>query len=207
MRKKSSPNVGVSGARQNVLCKQNELANSPTADTTQARRAPRRDATVTCAGCGSQFRPERSTARFCSPRCRKSAQRARDRGIPLGVPATRTGEAQDAFLSVTAPVGTRAKTTKCHAEAQTSKARSAHCGRSEMARHVSGPAAGRLALRHGQSDAREGRARGIVEAPMTALPILHLYQTADRRGDRGERLRYIGAQGNPPAHIPPTGRR
>jgi hypothetical protein len=37
---------------------------------------------------------------------------------------------------------------------------------------------------------------------MTALPILHLYQTADRRGDRGERLRYIGAQGNPPAHIP-----
>jgi hypothetical protein len=71
----------------------------------QQSRAPRRNATVTCAGCGFQFRPERSTARFCSAHCRKSAQRARERGIPVGVPATRLGEAKDAGLSVTAPVG------------------------------------------------------------------------------------------------------
>jgi hypothetical protein len=31
------------------------------------------------------FRPQRSTARFCSPRCRKATQRARDRGMPNSV--------------------------------------------------------------------------------------------------------------------------
>jgi hypothetical protein len=71
----------------------------------QPSRAPLRKATVTCAGCGFQFRSERSTARFCSARCRKSAQRARERAIPVGVPATGPGEAKDAGLSVTAPVG------------------------------------------------------------------------------------------------------
>jgi len=57
-----------------------------------------------CAACGVQFRPRRSTARFCKARCRKAAQRARDRGIPATVPATRPGVGQDAVLSVTAPV-------------------------------------------------------------------------------------------------------
>jgi hypothetical protein len=37
---------------------------------------------------------------------------------------------------------------------------------------------------------------------MTALPILRPCQTTDRRGDRGERPRYAGAQRNPPVHIP-----
>jgi hypothetical protein len=37
---------------------------------------------------------------------------------------------------------------------------------------------------------------------VTAPPILRPYQTADRRRDRGDRPRYIGAQRNPPAHIP-----
>ena len=40
-----------------------------------ARSAPSR----LCSHCGSQFRPQRSTARFCSPRCRVAAQRARNR--------------------------------------------------------------------------------------------------------------------------------
>ena len=59
---------------------------------------------ATCSACGSQFRPHRSTARFCSPRCRVAAQRARDRGTPIGVAATRPGVAADAVLSVTATV-------------------------------------------------------------------------------------------------------
>jgi len=59
---------------------------------------------ATCPACGSQFRPQRSTARFCSPRCRVAAQRARDRGTPIGVAATRPGVAADAVLSVTATV-------------------------------------------------------------------------------------------------------
>jgi len=58
-----------------------------------------------CAACGALFRPLRSTARFCGPRCRKAAQRARDRGTPVRVPATRPGVGQDAVLSVTAPIG------------------------------------------------------------------------------------------------------
>src|SRR5262249_8240329 len=105
--------------------------------------------------------------------------------------------------------------------------RSAHRPRSQMARHVSDQAAGRLALQHGQLDAGKGRDRGIVErAPMTAPPIPRPYQTdvvaeierrcgaarcvhpsfwstcRDRGRDRGERRRYTGAQRNPPAHIP-----
>ena len=59
---------------------------------------------ATCPACGVQFRPQRSTARFCSPRCRVAAQRARDRGTPIGVAATRPGVAADAVLSVTATV-------------------------------------------------------------------------------------------------------
>lgn len=58
-----------------------------------------------CRCCGSQFRPQRSTARFCSPRCRVAAQRARDRGTPIQVAATRPGVAADAVLSVTTPIG------------------------------------------------------------------------------------------------------
>src|SRR6516225_7629969 len=60
---------------------------------------------ATCLACGSRFRPQRSTARFCSPRCRKATQRARDRGMPINVAATRPGVATDAVLSVTTPIG------------------------------------------------------------------------------------------------------
>ena len=68
--------------------------------TSVARSAPVRG----CSHCGSQFRPQRSTARFCKPRCRVAAQRARDRGIPIGTAATRPSAAADAVLSVTTPV-------------------------------------------------------------------------------------------------------
>ena len=60
---------------------------------------------ATCHACGSQFRPQRSTARFCSPRCRKATQRASDRGMPITVAATRPGVGLDAVLSVTATIG------------------------------------------------------------------------------------------------------
>ena len=60
---------------------------------------------ATCPACGVQFRPQRSTARFCSPRCRKATQRARDRGTPIRVAATRPRVATDAALSVTATIG------------------------------------------------------------------------------------------------------
>ena len=60
---------------------------------------------ATCHACGSQFRPQRPTARFCSPRCRKATQRARDRGMPINVAATRPGVGLDAVLSVTATIG------------------------------------------------------------------------------------------------------
>jgi hypothetical protein len=59
------------------------------------------EADATCPACGSQFRPQRSTARYCGPRCRKATQRARDRGAPLRVAATRPGVGVDAVLSVT----------------------------------------------------------------------------------------------------------
>jgi len=60
---------------------------------------------ATCPNCGSQFRPQRSTARFCSSRCRKATQRARDRGMPINVAATRPSVGVDAVLSVTTPIG------------------------------------------------------------------------------------------------------
>jgi len=60
---------------------------------------------ATCPACGVQFRPQRSTARFCSPRCRKATQRARDRGMPINVAATRPGVGLDAGLSVTRTIG------------------------------------------------------------------------------------------------------
>ena len=59
-----------------------------------------------CAACGVQFRPRRSTALFCSPRCRKAAQRTRDRGTPVRVPATRRSVGLDAVLSLTATIRT-----------------------------------------------------------------------------------------------------
>jgi hypothetical protein len=59
---------------------------------------------ATCLACGSPFKPQRSTARFCKPRCRVAAQRARDRGIPIGTAATRPSATADAVLSVTTPV-------------------------------------------------------------------------------------------------------
>jgi hypothetical protein len=60
---------------------------------------------VACSTCGLQFISQRSTARFCSSRCRKATQRARDRGIPINVAATRPGVGLDAILSVTATLG------------------------------------------------------------------------------------------------------
>src|SRR5947209_4120481 len=60
---------------------------------------------ATCSACGLQFRPQRSTARFCSSRCRKATQRARDRGAPINVAMTRPRAAVDAVLSVTALLG------------------------------------------------------------------------------------------------------
>jgi hypothetical protein len=60
---------------------------------------------ATCSACGLQFRPQRSTARFCSSRCRKATQRARDRGAPIRVAMTRPGVAVGAVLSVTATPG------------------------------------------------------------------------------------------------------
>jgi len=59
---------------------------------------------ATCPACGSPFRPQRSTARFCSSRCRKVSQRARDRGMPIKVAPTRPGVATDTVLSVTATI-------------------------------------------------------------------------------------------------------
>ena len=64
-----------------------------------------RPANAICAACRLPFTPRRSTALFCSPRCRKAAQRARDRGTPISVPVTRPGVGQDAVLSVTATDG------------------------------------------------------------------------------------------------------
>ena len=60
---------------------------------------------ATCRTCGLPFRPQRSTARFCSSRCRKTSQRARDRGTPVKVAATRPGVVLDAVLSVTTTIG------------------------------------------------------------------------------------------------------
>ena len=65
---------------------------------------PTKNSPKECAACGVQFRLQRSTARFCSPRCRKAAQRARDRGTPIGVAVTRPSVAPDAVLSVTATI-------------------------------------------------------------------------------------------------------
>src|SRR5215831_15762580 len=75
-----------------------------------SRRAVRRHSggrpmSATCLACGSPFKPQRSTARFCGPRCRVAAQRTRNRGTPIGVAATRPGVATDAVLGVTASIG------------------------------------------------------------------------------------------------------
>jgi len=58
-----------------------------------------------CLACGSHFRPQRSTGRFCSPRCRKATQRARDRGAPIRAAATRPSVGAVAVLSVTGSIG------------------------------------------------------------------------------------------------------
>jgi hypothetical protein len=61
---------------------------------------------ATCPACGVQFRPQRSTARFCGPRCRKATQRARDRGAPFRAAMTRPGVGLEAVLSVATTTGT-----------------------------------------------------------------------------------------------------
>lgn len=63
-------------------------------------------AAAICSTCRLPFARRRSTARLCSPRCRKAAQRARDRGTLVRVPATRPSVGQDAVVSVTAAIGT-----------------------------------------------------------------------------------------------------
>jgi hypothetical protein len=60
---------------------------------------------IACSTCGLQFRSQRSTARFCGPRCRVAAKRTRDRGTPLTRTVTRPSVAPDEVLSVTAPIG------------------------------------------------------------------------------------------------------
>jgi hypothetical protein len=60
---------------------------------------------IACSTCGLQIRSQRSTARFCGPRCRVAAKRTRDRGTPITRAATRPSVAPDAVLSVTAPIG------------------------------------------------------------------------------------------------------
>jgi hypothetical protein len=60
---------------------------------------------VACSTCGRKFRPQRSTARFCGPRCRVAAKRSRDRGRPLTRAATRPSVAPDSVLSVAVLIG------------------------------------------------------------------------------------------------------
>jgi hypothetical protein len=56
-------------------------------------------ATAICSACGLPFRPHRSTARFCSSRCRLINHRA----SALKRPARPVGEPADAFVSVSGP--------------------------------------------------------------------------------------------------------
>jgi hypothetical protein len=56
-------------------------------------------ATAICSACGSSFTPRRSTARFCSSRCRLINHRA----SALKTPARPVGEPADAFVSVSGP--------------------------------------------------------------------------------------------------------
>jgi hypothetical protein len=58
---------------------------------------------TTCLVCEKLFKPRRSTARFCSPRCRLSAHRA---STPAAPPRARQ-EAAGAFLSVSGHRDTR----------------------------------------------------------------------------------------------------
>ena len=108
-----------------------------------------------CSACGAPFRPQRSTARFCSPRCRVAAQRARDRGTSIRVAATRPSVAPAAVLSVTATLGMSEgqKPQSVTLKAQASQTRSAHRARSEVARHVPDQTGGRFAFRYGEFDA------------------------------------------------------
>lgn len=52
--------------------------------------------TITCASCGDSFEAARSNARYCSPRCKKRAQRSRDNGpaepVPAATPSSSAGE-------------------------------------------------------------------------------------------------------------------
>ena len=98
----TNPALATRGSAE-VLCKQNDPANSTAASYEPSLSSPTLAATCRC--CGRSFQPCRSTAIFCSPRCRVAAQRARDRGTPIQVAATRPGVAADAVLSVTTPIG------------------------------------------------------------------------------------------------------
>src|SRR5215813_14296361 len=86
-------------------CGAHERSKSKSRDTNGKRRNPTRalgnhvptkNSPKECAACGVQFRPRRSTARFCKARCRKAAQRVRDRGTPVSMAATRPSVASDA---------------------------------------------------------------------------------------------------------------
>jgi hypothetical protein len=60
-------------------------------------RASARNKFSACSHCAAEFRPQRRSARFCSPRCRLSAHR--------GLPARASEKPQDAFLSVSGAHG------------------------------------------------------------------------------------------------------
>jgi hypothetical protein len=54
-----------------------------------------------CLTCHTPFTARRRTAQYCGDACRKAAQRKRDRGLPLDMPANAPGVAADAIISVT----------------------------------------------------------------------------------------------------------
>jgi hypothetical protein len=58
-----------------------------------------------CLTCRTPFTPRRVTARYCDDACRKAAQRRRDRGLPIDMPARASGVAAHAIISVTGYVG------------------------------------------------------------------------------------------------------
>jgi hypothetical protein len=66
----ASPALATRGSAE-ILFEQNRPANSPTADTTQASRALRRDAPVVCASCGREVARRARQQRFCSDRCKE----------------------------------------------------------------------------------------------------------------------------------------
>src|SRR5262249_50358542 len=89
------------GAHERSKSKSREIPARASGNHVPTKNSPKESA-----ACGVQFRSRRSTARFCKARCRKAAQRARDRGTPISVAPTRPTVAAVAVLSVTATIRT-----------------------------------------------------------------------------------------------------